>query len=281
MSKISHLTQSGVMVHASTQRTALFIVALITSAGTAPAPPPAPARSDSPVTNLTGNWRLFLNDVHISHTSGDVSRSFHSFARAPAPFLSLAANENLALGASGVFPYHSVLPPDPSPSCSPSGACAQWRLWYDCWRDVWGVRTFLTPAPILPVGLGRESLFTMLGMRSDSCHRPNRAGVGGGLCVAAFTVRVAFRSWRVSEPVLIISRPKTSSGSRFSFGAVARFATRPAATARRGIGPRSTSSSGPARAPTSPSLGTWCSQGEATLECMARSRRAGAAPQPP
>ena len=164
------------MVHASTQRTALFCVALLTSAGTAPALPPAPARI-GPVTNLTGNWRLFVGDVHISHTSSEVTRSFHSFARAPAPFLSLAANENLALGASGVFPYHSVLPPDPSPSCSPSADCAQWRLWYDCWRDVWGVRTFLTPAPVSLAGVGR-----------GGCHR----------CATAFTVwRFRFLSWRV------------------------------------------------------------------------------------
>ena len=133
----------------STQRATALFVAVVTSAGTAPSPPPMqapmPPGSCNPATNLTGRWRLFLDDTHISSTSGAaVTRRFHSFARASTPFLSLAANENLAVGASGVFPYHSVLPPDPSPGC---GSELLWRLWYDCWRDVWGVRAVQRALP--------------------------------------------------------------------------------------------------------------------------------------
>ena len=87
--------------------------------------------STGPRTNLTGSRRLFLDDRHVHTSSGGVERTFHAFARDSAPFFSLEPDENSALGASGVFPYHSVVPP--------SGASGLWRLYYDCWRDVWGV----------------------------------------------------------------------------------------------------------------------------------------------
>ena len=82
-------------------------------------------------TNLTGDWRLFLDDTHVADTSGEIHRSFHSFTRAHTPFFALEHDEAKAIGASGVFPYHSLLPPD--------GSSKLWRMWYDCWRDVWGV----------------------------------------------------------------------------------------------------------------------------------------------
>ena len=59
------------------------------------------------------------------------TRRFKAFNRAPQPFFTYQPDENLALGASGVFPFHSLLPPDSDHS--------EYRLWYDCWRDVWGV----------------------------------------------------------------------------------------------------------------------------------------------
>jgi hypothetical protein len=78
--------------------------------------------SPQPPTKLTGEEYLFLDDALIQSSRG-VTRTWHTFIKDSSPFF--------APPTVGDFPYHSLLPPD---ATSP-----EYRLWYDCWGDAWGV----------------------------------------------------------------------------------------------------------------------------------------------
>lgn len=97
----------------------------------APAPPPPSPPIPKPhhyslATNLTGDSFLFIDDTYIANTSNNIGRRWHTFEKEPEPYFTYEADEG-----SGLFPYHSVIPPD---AHSPL-----YRLYYDCYIDVWGV----------------------------------------------------------------------------------------------------------------------------------------------